>query len=273
MELMETNRESRERESAALKRPVLLCSVLGLPPAPPPPFGGGREVEDAANQEAQRRMNATALGGSGRTEETKMPTKLTPAPACGPYRFPPRIVDEPRRYPLREIEAALREFDPDPRAPREWLGPLRREWHRRFALARGWTLASSPFRLAQLAEGRAAPRRADFADPWSGLLDHEVYFRRPLRPAAPAGIVSHLYLAPGRDLHSEAAAWDLRVEVLPFSAYLPTSTTAIVLVPMLPPAEARARRAERAMEVGAWLASRNGQPNTNARPGERTPPR
>lgn len=161
------------------------------------------------------------------------------------YRFQPRIVDEPRRYALRDIEAALREFDPDPRAPREWLVTLRREWHRRFALARGWTVAIRPFRLRQLAEGRAAPARIDFSDPWSALLDHPVYFRRPQRPAVPAGIVAHLYRDPRRDLREEAAAWDLHVEVLPFSAYFPTSTTAIVLVPAFAPHEARARRTGR----------------------------
>ena len=93
-----------------------------------------------------------------------------------------------------------------------------------FAGARGWITARTAFSLEQLARTRAGryfarDYRAESLD--RRAFDHAEFFRWPMRPFRPAGIVVHVYVDSFTLCEELAARHGLMFEPLPVSWYYP----------------------------------------------------
>ncbi|MEO8019728.1 MAG: hypothetical protein ABI769_18105 [Pseudomonadota bacterium] len=105
------------------------------------------------------------------------------------------------------------------------LRELQREEQLRFALARGWRCTSRHISLEQLKAGMWIRTRPSAHDP---EIDHAEFFvDGPLQRPQIAAIRSHTY-ASGEKVDAFAHRHGLRVEVLPFSSYIPNRTVAVV---------------------------------------------
>lgn len=103
---------------------------------------------------------------------------------------------------------------------------IRRQCQKR---ARGWITARTAFSLEQLAQTRAGryfarDYRAESLD--RRAFDHAEFFRWPMRPFRPAGIVVHVYADDYTLCEELAARHGLIFEPLPISWYYPGGTGA-----------------------------------------------